>query len=47
MKAPWYLYFNGLFGLAILNLNYYTVINTGASLAMASTFSGRASARLF
>ena len=41
MKAPWYLYFNGLFGLAILNLNYYTVINTGASLAMASTVFGQ------
>ncbi len=41
LKAPWYLYFNGLFGLAILNLNYYTVINTGASLAMASTVFGQ------
>ncbi|MGE4584377.1 MAG: DMT family transporter [Sphaerochaeta sp.] len=40
-QAPWYLYFNGLFGLAILNLNYYTVINTGASLAMASTVFGQ------
>ncbi|KAF5041206.1 putative inner membrane exporter, YdcZ [anaerobic digester metagenome] len=41
LKAPWYLYFNGLFGLAILNLNYYTVINAGASLAMASTVFGQ------
>lgn len=40
-KAPWYLYFNGLFGLAILNLNYYTVVATGASLAMASTVFGQ------
>lgn len=40
-KAPWYLYFNGLFGLAILNLNYITVVQTGASLAMASTVFGQ------
>ena len=40
-KAPWYLYFNGLFGLAILNLNYVTVIYAGASLAMASTVFGQ------
>ena len=47
LKAPWYLYFNGLFGLAILNLNYYTVINTGASLAMASTVFGQSICSLF
>ncbi len=40
-KVPWYLMFNGLFGLAILNLNYTTVVHTGASLAMASTVFGQ------
>lgn len=39
--APWYLWFNGLFGLAILNCNYYTVINIGASLSMASAVFGQ------
>lgn len=40
-KAPLYLWFNGVFGLAILNCNYYSIINTGASLAMASTVFGQ------
>ncbi|NBK22888.1 MAG: hypothetical protein EOM68_12760 [Spirochaetia bacterium] len=40
-RAPLYLWFNGVFGLAILNLNYYSIINTGASLAMASTVFGQ------
>ena len=40
-SAPLYLWFNGVFGLAILNLNYYSIINTGASLAMASTVFGQ------
>ncbi len=40
-KVPWFLMFNGLFGLAILNLNYITVVHTGASLAMASTVFGQ------
>ena len=40
-SAPLYLWFNGVFGLAILNCNYYTIINTGASLAMASTVFGQ------
>jgi transporter family-2 protein len=40
-KAPWYLYFNGLFGLAILNINYVTIIATGASLAMAAAVFGQ------
>jgi len=39
--APWYLWFNGLFGLAILNCNYFTVINIGASLSMASAVFGQ------
>jgi transporter family-2 protein len=45
-KAPWYLWFSGLFGLAILNLNYYTVVYTGASLAMASTVFGQSAISL-
>ena len=40
-SAPLYLWFNGIFGLVILNCNYYTIINTGASLAMASTVFGQ------
>ncbi len=40
--APWYLYFNGLFGVAILNINYVTIIATGASLAMAAAVFGQA-----
>ena len=39
--APWYLYFNGIFGVAILNCNYYTIVYTGASIAMASTVFGQ------
>ncbi len=40
-RAPLYLWFNGVFGLAILNCNYYTIVHTGASLAMASTVFGQ------
>ena len=39
--APPYLWFNGVFGLIILNCNYYTILNIGASLAMASTVFGQ------
>ena len=39
--APWYLYFNGVFGVIILNCNYYTIVYTGASIAMASTVFGQ------
>lgn len=46
-SAPWYLYFNGLFGLAILNINYVTIISIGASLAMASAVFGQAASSLF
>ncbi|AEV28961.1 hypothetical protein SpiGrapes_1141 [Sphaerochaeta pleomorpha str. Grapes] len=45
-KAPWYLWFSGLFGLAILNCNYYTIVYTGASLAMASTVFGQSAVSL-
>jgi transporter family-2 protein len=45
-KAPWYLWFGGLFGIAILNCNYYTIVNTGASLAMASTVFGQSAVSL-
>lgn len=40
-KAPLYLWFNGVFGLIILNCNYYSIVHTGASLAMASTVFGQ------
>lgn len=45
-RAPWYLWFSGLFGIAILNCNYYTIVNTGASLAMASTVFGQSAISL-
>jgi transporter family-2 protein len=45
-KAPWYFWFSGLFGLAILNCNYYTIVYTGASLAMASTVFGQSASSL-
>lgn len=46
-KVPWYLMFNGLFGLAILNLNYTTVVHTGASLAMLPRCLARVSVRWY
>lgn len=39
--APWYLWGNGLFGVAILALNSLTVLSLGASLAMAATVFGQ------
>jgi transporter family-2 protein len=46
-KAPWYLYFNGLFGLAILNINYITIISIGASLSMAAAVFGQSISSIF
>ncbi|MDY4610414.1 MAG: DMT family transporter [Sphaerochaetaceae bacterium] len=40
-KSPWWLWFGGLFGFAILNLNYVTIVNIGASLAMATAVFGQ------
>lgn len=40
-RAPWWLWFGGLFGFAILNLNYVTIIKLGASLAMATAVFGQ------
>lgn len=45
-RVPWYLYFNGVFGLAILNINYVTIIATGASLAMAAAVFGQSASSL-
>ncbi len=45
-KSPAWLWFGGLFGFCILNLNYVTVINTGASLAMATAVFGQSAAAL-
>jgi len=40
-KAPWYLYGGGIFGFLILNSNYITIINIGASLSMATAVFGQ------
>lgn len=40
-KAPWYLYFGGLFGFLIINANYITITNIGASLSMATAVFGQ------
>lgn len=40
-KAPWYLWGGGLFGFLILNSNFITVVNIGASLAMATAVFGQ------
>ena len=45
-KAPWYLWFGGVFGYFILNSNYVTIINVGASLMMATAVFGQSLASL-
>ena len=45
-RAPWYLYFNGLLGVVILNINYVTIISIGASLSMAAAVFGQAASSL-
>ncbi|WP_422478066.1 DMT family transporter [Pleomorphochaeta sp. DL1XJH-081] len=40
-KAPWYLWFGGAFGFLILNANFITIVNIGASLAMATAVFGQ------
>ncbi len=40
-KSPKWLWFGGLFGFVILNLNYVTIVNIGASLAMATAVFGQ------
>lgn len=40
-KAPWYMYFGGLFGLVVMICNFYTVINIGAALSMAAAVFGQ------
>lgn len=39
--APWYMYFGGLFGIVIMILNFYTVLNIGATLAMGTAVFGQ------
>ncbi len=41
-KAPWYLYFGGVFGFFILNANYVTITAIGVSLTMATAVFGQA-----
>lgn len=40
-KAPWYLWFGGAFGFLIINANYITITNIGASLSMATAVFGQ------
>ncbi len=40
-KAPWYLWFGGTFGFIIINSNFITITNIGASLAMATAVFGQ------
>ena len=40
-KAPWWMYFGGFFGIVILTINYVSVLNTGATVAMAGTVFGQ------
>lgn len=40
-KAPFYMYFGGLFGIAIMILNFYSVLNVGATLAMGTAVFGQ------
>jgi transporter family-2 protein len=41
-KAPWYFWGGGAFGFLILNANFITIVNIGASLAMATAVFGQA-----
>lgn len=40
-KAPWYLFFGGLFGVFIISANYVGVTKTGATIAMAGAVFGQ------
>lgn len=40
-KTPWYLWFGGVFGFLIINANYITITNIGASLSMATAVFGQ------
>jgi bacterial/archaeal transporter family-2 protein len=39
--APWFLWFGGVFGFFILNANFITITNLGASLSMATAVFGQ------
>jgi len=41
LHAPWYLWFGGVFGFFILNANFITITNLGASLSMATAVFGQ------
>lgn len=40
-KARWYMYFGGFFGIAILSINYVSIMNAGATVAMAGAVFGQ------
>ena len=46
-KSHWYMYFGGIFGLFILTFNFYTVLEIGATLAMALAVFGQSATGLF
>jgi transporter family-2 protein len=39
--APWYLWMNGFFGIAIISINCITILHMGAALSMAATVFGQ------
>ena len=40
-RVPWYLRFGGLFGLVVMACNYFSVLGTGTTVAMAATVFGQ------
>ncbi len=40
-RAPWYMWFGGLFGLMVITCNYYSVRETGATIAMGAAVLGQ------
>ena len=45
-KAPWYLWFGGLFGLLVISCNYFSVTGAGTTIAMAGAVFGQCLAGL-
>ena len=45
-SAPWYMWFGGLFGLAVISCNYFSVTGAGATIAMGTAVLGQCIAGL-
>ena len=45
-KAPWYMWFGGLFGLVVITCNYFSVTKAGATISMGSAVLGQCIAGL-